>query len=70
MNLQIKCYIKNKIVYKIDLIMNKEKLFKQLDENRLIYKSTKTGNTEIIYLDKFDRLEFNKDIEIIRVKEV
>ena len=58
------CYIKNRKVYKIHVIMTREMFFNQLKENKLMYKSTETGNTEIIYLDKFDKLEFSKDIEI------
>ena len=60
----IDCYIKNKIVYKIHIMMTKERFFKQLKENRLSFMSEKTGNTEIIYLDKFDMLKFSKNIEI------
>lgn len=60
----IDCYIKNKIVYKVHIMMTQERFYEQLKENRLSYMSEKTGNTEIIYLDKFDMLKFSKNIEI------
>ena len=63
MKVEIKCYIKNKLVYKIELQMPKERLLKQLDENRLAFLSTKTGGSEIIYLDKFDKVDINTDLE-------
>ena len=63
MKVEIKCYIKNKLIYTIDLQMNKDKLINQIKENKLEYVNYKTGGTEIIYLDKFDKVNFNKDIE-------
>ena len=63
MKVEIKCYIKNKLIYTIDLQMNKDKLINQIKENKLEYVNYKTGGTEIIYLDKFDKVKFNKDIE-------
>lgn len=63
MKIEIKCYIKNKLIYTIDLQMNKDKLINQIKENKLEYVNYKTGGTEIIYLDKFDKVNFNKDIE-------
>lgn len=63
--LNIRCYIKNKLVYKVNVIMSKEKLLNQLKENKLVYKSMHHGGTEIVYLDKFDKLEFDKDIDLI-----
>lgn len=64
MKLEIKCYIKNKLVYIIELQMSKEKLIKQIKDNKLEYFNYKTGGTEIIYLDKFDKVNFNKDIDV------
>lgn len=63
MKIEIKCYIKNKLIYTIDLQMSKDKLINQIKENKLEYVNYKTGGTEIIYLDKFDKVNFNKDIE-------
>ena len=63
MKVEIKCYIKNKLIYTIDLQMSKDKLINQIKENKLEYVNYKTGGTEIIYLDKFDKVNFNKDIE-------
>ena len=63
MKVEIKCYIKNKLIYTIDLQINKDKLINQIKENKLEYVNYKTGGTEIIYLDKFDKVNFNKDIE-------
>ena len=60
----IDCYIKNKKIYKIHVIMTAESFFNQLKEKKLMYMSEKTGNTEIIYLDMFDKLEFSKNIEL------
>jgi len=60
----IYCYIKNKKVYTVHIMMTKQRFFEQLKENRLSYMSEKTGTTEIIYLDKFDMLKFSKNIEI------
>lgn len=60
----IDCYIKNKKVYRVHIMMTKQRFFEQLKENRLSYMSEKTGTTEIIYLDKFDMLKFSKNIEI------
>ena len=65
MKVEIRCYIKNKLVYTIDLQMNKDRLLKQVKENRLEYTNYKTGGTEIIYLDKFDKIDFDTDLEII-----
>lgn len=58
----IKCYIKNKLIYKIHIRMNPERLKEQLDNNKLIYINEDTGNTEIVYLDKFDKLDFDRNI--------
>lgn len=63
MKVEIKCYIKNKLIYTIDLQMSKDKLINQIKENKLEYVNYKTGGTEIIYLDKFDKVNFNTDIE-------
>ena len=35
MKVEIKCYIKDKLVYTIDLQMQQERLLKQIKENRL-----------------------------------
>lgn len=64
MKVEIKCYIKNKLIYTIDLQMNREKLLKQINENKLEYLNYKTGGTEIIYLDKFDKVNFNTNLEM------
>lgn len=64
-SVEIKCYIKNKLIYTINLQMTKDKLLKQIKENRLEYVNSKTGGTEIIYLDKFDKVDFNKWLEAI-----
>ena len=60
----IDCYIKNKKVYQIHIMMTKKRFLEQLKENRLSYMSEKTGRTEVIYLDKFDLLRFSNNIEI------
>ena len=60
----LKCYIKNKLIYTIKLEMRKERLEEQLKNNRLEYTSTQTGGTEIIYLDKFDKIDFDKDLDL------
>ena len=65
MKVEIKCYIKNKLIYTIYLQMQKDRLLKQIKENRLEYTNYKTGGTEIIYLDKFDKIDFNTDLELI-----
>ena len=65
MKVEIKCYIKNKLIYTIDLQMSREKLLKQINENKLEYLNYKTGGTEIIYLDKFDKVDFNTNLEIL-----
>lgn len=64
MKVEIKCYIKNKLIYTIDLQMSREKLLKQINENKLEYLNYKTGGTEIIYLDKFDKVNFNTNLEM------
>lgn len=69
MKVEIKCYIKDKLVYTIDLQMQQERLLKQIKENRLEYLNYKTGGTEIIYLDKFDRVDFNTDLEMIEMSD-
>ena len=65
MKVEIKCYIKNKLIYTIDLQMRQERLLKQIKENRLEYLNYNTGGTEIIYLDKSDKVDFNTDLERI-----
>ena len=67
MKVEIKCYIKNKLIYTIDLQMNKDRLIKQIKENKLEYLSNKTGGTEIIYLDKFDKVDFNTNLELAMI---
>lgn len=67
MKVEIKCYIKNKLIYTIDLQMSRERLLKQINENKLEYLNYKTGGTEIIYLDKFDKVNFNTNLEILGV---
>ena len=62
MKVEIKCYIKNKLIYIIELQMSKDKLVNQIKENKLEYFNYRTGGTEIIYLDKFDKVNFNTDI--------
>lgn len=63
MKVEIKCYIKNKPVYKIELQMNRDRLLKQIKENKIQYLNCKTGGTEIIYLDKFDKVQFDTNLE-------
>jgi hypothetical protein len=58
--IRIKCYIKNEVVYDIRLRMTIEELQKQID-NKLVYLNEE-GHTEIIYLDKFDKVVVNDDI--------
>ena len=70
MKVEIKCYIKNKLIYTIDLQMQKDRLLKQIKENRLEYFNYKTGGTEIIYLDKFDKIDFTVNLELINMLEV
>ena len=67
MKVEIKCYIKNKLIYTIDLQMNKDRLIKQIKEKRLEYLNNKTGGTEIIYLDKFDKVDFNTNLELAMI---
>lgn len=67
MKVEIKCYIKNKLIYTIDLQMNKDRLIKQIKENKLEYLNYKTGGTEIIYLDKFDKVDFNTNLELVMI---
>lgn len=62
--IEIICYIKNKPIYKIELQMTRKKLLKQIENNKIMYLSSKTGGTEIINLNMFDRVVFNKNIEI------
>lgn len=68
MKVEIKCYIKNKLVYIIDLQMSRERLLEQIKENRLEYFNYETGGTEIIYLDKFDKVDFNTNLELIDIR--
>lgn len=70
MKVEIKCYIKNKLIYIIDLQMVKERLLKQIKENKLEYLNYKTGGTEIIYLDKFDKISINTDLELAMMEVV
>lgn len=67
MKVEIKCYIKNKLIYTIDLQMNKDRLIKQIKEKKLEYLNNKTGGTEIIYLDKFDKVDFNTNLELAMI---
>ena len=67
MKVEIKCYIKNKLVYIIELQMSKDKLINQIKENKLEYFNYRTGGTEIIYLDKFDKIDFNTDLELVMI---
>ena len=67
MKIEIKCYIKNKLIYTIDLQMSKDKLSKQINENKLEYVNYETGGTEIIYLDKFDKVDFNTNLELAMI---
>lgn len=55
---EIGCYIKNKLIYKIELQMTEERFKMQLHENRLHYVSSVAN--EIIYLDKFDLIRINE----------
>ena len=61
--IRINCYIKNKVVYDIRVRMTIEELQKQIKDNKLVYLNEEE-HTEIIYLDKFDKIEFNTNIEI------
>ena len=67
MKVEVKCYIKNKLIYTIDLQMSKDKLINQIKENKLEYVNYKTGGTEIIYLDKFDKVDFNTNLELVMI---
>lgn len=55
MKFNILCYQKNKKVLHIELITSVENLVEQI-KNKLIMYRNKNGYSEIIYLDKYDRI--------------
>lgn len=53
----ILCYIKNKLIYKIEYAIREEVLTKMLLDKILFYDTDlESGNFEIIDLSKFDRI--------------
>ena len=55
MKFNILCYQKNKMVLRIELITSVENLVEQI-KNKLIMYRNKNGYSEIVYLDKYDRI--------------
>ena len=50
------CYVKNKLVYKIELQMSKEQLIKQIKRDKLTYYNRNRNCVEIINLNSFDKI--------------
>ena len=61
---RIKCYVKNKVVYHLELQMTEKTFFKQLRCKRLVYLDKDTGYSTILNIDNFDRIEINTLISI------
>ena len=57
-NYEVTCYVKNKVVYNLKLLLRREVLVKQLSDG-VIYYNTSEGNTEMIVLNQFDRVVIN-----------
>jgi len=62
MEWHIDCYKKNKIVNRIDLIMNEEDFVKMLAHQVIFYQTHDLNHTEIHNLRQYDRIAINGNI--------